>query len=191
MTKRVTCKGDISERFWSRVKKTGPDECWEWTGTLNGKDGYGVIGGKLNGKRYSLPGVKMLAHRASWIMHFGEIPDNGSYHGTVVRHKCDNPKCVNPNHLELGTQQDNVVDMRDRGRSNYSGLGKQRSGFKHHRAIMTPESLALTWQMIREGRKVAEIAEKIGVSTTTIKNIRLGKIYTAEKIGNIESPMAR
>ena len=186
-SQRATGNGDISERFWNRVEKSGPDECWLWLGTLNGKDGYGVIGGKLNGKRYAAPGVKMLAHRASWIMHFGEIPENDSYHGTVVLHKCDNPRCVNPNHLELGTQQDNVADMYGKGRDNNSGLRPPRTGFNHHRAVMTPEKLSDVRRMIAEGVKDGKIATAVGVSRTTIVHIRQGKLYTAKQI-ETESP---
>jgi len=87
------------ERFWSRVDKS--DDCWEWT---RGKftSGYGSV--YFKGKR-------VQTHRVSWVLTFGEIPEHDSYHGMCVLHKCDNPGCVNPDHLFLGTQQDNITDM--------------------------------------------------------------------------------
>lgn len=77
--------------------------CWEWALTLN-RDGYGSI-------RWSRDEGMFLAHRAMYILCFGEIPE-----GMVVRHSCDNPCCVNPEHLLLGTQRDNVADCVQRGR---------------------------------------------------------------------------
>jgi hypothetical protein len=86
----------LSVRFWEKVRIASKDECWLWTASLNNK-GYGKIG---EGKKI------LLAHRVSWELHFGPIPDR-----LCVLHKCDNPKCVNPDHLFLGTQKDNAQDM--------------------------------------------------------------------------------
>lgn len=88
--------------FWSRVNKRGPvckrlGRCWDWLGPTMGA-GYGKAG--------SLG----LAHRHSWEFHFGEIPE-----GLSVLHKCDRMICVNPRHLFIGTQQDNLQDMRNKG----------------------------------------------------------------------------
>ena len=90
----------IDERFWSKVNKTG--DCWLWTGVRVGI-GYGQI--YLNGK-------KTPAHRVSWLLHHGIIPN-----GLLVLHKCDNPPCVNPNHLFTGTNSDNMKDAYIKGRS--------------------------------------------------------------------------
>jgi hypothetical protein len=76
--------------------------CWEWKGTLNAK-GYG---------RITSQGRRMYAHRYSWIVHRGDIPD-----GLCVLHDCDNAMCVNPDHLHLGTKEDNNREMAERNRS--------------------------------------------------------------------------
>lgn len=92
----------LADRFWKRVVKS--DGCWLWTGN-RAVGGYGVIlpGGGTRGLA--------LAHRVSWEIHFGPIPD-----GMHVLHKCDNPPCVNPAHLFLGTQRDNNTDKVRKGR---------------------------------------------------------------------------
>lgn len=95
MPTRASRKGSLVERFWSRVKVM-PEGCWEWTGWKNPL-GYGGIGAD---------GRKLKAHRVSWVIHFGEIPE-----GLSVLHRCDNPGCVNPADLFLGTHPDNMRDM--------------------------------------------------------------------------------
>lgn len=93
----------IEKRFWEKVKKASNDECWLW---LGGKTygGYGVIG---SGGRHGL----IRAHRLSWEIANSKIPE-----GLWVLHKCDNPPCVNPKHLFLGTQSDNMNDCIAKGR---------------------------------------------------------------------------
>lgn len=99
---------NIEERFWEKVNKDGPThpnceaQCWVWAGSLNTK-GYGLI---------SSNGGNIVTHRISYELHNGSIPD-----GLLVLHRCDRPSCVNPNHLFLGTHQDNMDDMAAKGRS--------------------------------------------------------------------------
>src|SRR5687768_2203335 len=95
------------ERFWEKVK-TG-DGCWPWQGGCRGK-GYGQC--FFRGKPHA-------AHRVSWMLANGDIP-NGLY----VLHKCDNPPCVNPGHLFLGTQSENMIDCARKGR--VATIGKAR-----------------------------------------------------------------
>jgi len=90
------------ERFWAKVQKTL--SCWLWMGKPRNEWGYGQM--RVNGK-------KEYPHRFSYILHNGSIPD-----GLVVCHSCDNPACVNPNHMFLGTHEDNMRDMRAKGRQN-------------------------------------------------------------------------
>ncbi len=90
---------DVSERFWDKVNKT--DNCWEWNAGLF-ESGYGA---------FNFNGNAVTAHRLSYELIFGKITNE-----LHVLHKCDNRKCVNPEHLYLGTQLDNARDMMDRGR---------------------------------------------------------------------------
>lgn len=91
--------GGIEARFWRNVRRT--DYCWEWTASTD-RGGYGSI--SENNKSRG-------AHQVSWEIHFGPIPD-----GMFVLHKCDNPPCVRPDHLFLGTSKDNAQDRQQKGR---------------------------------------------------------------------------
>lgn len=91
----------ISQRFWSKVRIG--DGCWEWTASTH-KFGYGQLFVEWKAR-------PLQAHRVSWELHFGEIPK-----GKHVLHKCDNPLCVRPDHLFLGTHEDNLSDMNRKGR---------------------------------------------------------------------------
>lgn len=94
------------ERFWLKVDRSDTNGCWEWTGTKRGY-GYGA---------FAYQGVTVVASRFSYELHYGPIPD-----GMLVLHRCDNPACVNPSHLFLGTNKDNTRDMIDKGRQGFGG----------------------------------------------------------------------
>ena len=117
-------------RFWSRVTMSSQDECWLWLGTID-RLGYGEIHLRGSRKRY-------LAHRLSWEIAFGPIPA-GQHHGTTcVLHRCDNPPCVNPHHLFLGTQLENIAD---RNRKKRARGGR---GIRNCRAKLTwPDVVAI------------------------------------------------
>ena len=102
---------DFKERFFAKFKQGGEEECWEWEARKD--KGYGRI-------RHGC--THLLAHRVSYELFVGPIPD-----GLHVRHKCDNPGCVNPHHLEIGTHADNMRDKMGRGRqAKGSENGKSR-----------------------------------------------------------------
>lgn len=96
--------------FWDKVQIT--DTCWIWTGSKNSR-GRGVFHPSACKKL----GISYLAYRVSWIIHYGAIPT-----GKQVCHTCDNPSCVNPEHLFLGSAKDNTLDMLKKGRSGKTKL---------------------------------------------------------------------
>lgn len=111
----------IEERFFEKIRKT--ESCWLWTGAV--RNGYGIIN---DGKK-----IPVYAHRLSYRIANGEIPS-----GMVVRHRCDNPKCVNPDHLQTGTKKQNTKDMVERGRirggfNSIHGAGEFSSLYKTNR----------------------------------------------------------
>jgi hypothetical protein len=143
-----------TDRFWAKVAQKGEAECWEWTGcNING--GYG---------RFGVAGAMQLAHRVSWFIAHGPIPYSEGYHGTCVLHRCDNTSCVNPDHLFLGTNQDNVDDMVAKGRDN------KAKGSAHGVAVLTEEDV----RRIRKiGRAVTQqvLADQFGVDRSHIGKI--------------------
>lgn len=136
-------------RLNSSPNKSG---CLIWTGTI-GAGGYGSI--KI--------GKNIKAHRASWIAHKGEIPK-----GMMVLHKCDTPACINPDHLFIGTQLDNMRDALAKGRN------ADTRGTKNGRAKLTEAQIA----DIRQSEETAvATAAKYGVSSSLISQIRLGQCW--------------
>ena len=140
----------LADRFWAKVNKT--DGCWEWT-AFRMAAGHGLIsrGGRGNGMA--------LAHRVSWELHNGPIPD-----GMKVCHRCDNGWCVRPDHLFLGTQADNLADMRAKGR----GKGAPR-GHANHKSRLTEEQARYALTSTEPART---LARRFGVSDTSIRYIR-------------------
>lgn len=138
----------LEERFFRSIEKT--DACWLWTGRLVGK-GYGMIG--LGGK-----GAKqILVHRLSHEIHKGPIPE-----GMVVMHKCDNPRCVNPDHLEAGTQSQNIKDAFARGRK--LNLPSGLKGESHGASKLNDASVL---EIRASNEKYEKLAEIFGVSITS------------------------
>lgn len=151
-------------RFWAKVDKSeGPDGCWLWMGGRNAK-GYGKIG------VYDGSGVmsEAYAHRTCWVLHNGPVPA-----GRIVRHTCDNPPCVNPDHLETGTYTDNNNDSVRRGRWNSGARGTRGEG--HHKAVLTRASVerfrARYWA---GGVTQRELAAEGGVSQSAMSKALRG-----------------
>jgi hypothetical protein len=142
----VTAKNTPQKFF----KKAVPDVfgCWLWTGGCNAC-GYGIV-------RYR--GLQRLAHRAAWEICYGPIPD-----GMGVLHRCDCPPCINPAHLFLGTQADNVADMERKKRSNHP------HSQNHGRAKFTAEEVK---EIRASPLSSGKLAKKFWVSKTAIRYIR-------------------
>lgn len=133
-------------RFWDKVDKSGG--CWLWTACLS-KTGYGV---------FSILNYAFKAHRVSYALAKGEP---GEFN---VNHSCDNPVCVNPSHLWVGTQQENVADAKTKGR--------HPKGEEHLDHILT-ESQVL--EILESNESQYALARKYGVSRTTIQAIIEGR----------------
>lgn len=148
--------------FWSRVKKTEGDGCWEWQDRLN-IGGYGQC--TYQGRPY-------VTHRVAWMIEKGEIPK-----GMLVCHHCDNRKCVRIDHLFLGTYKDNTADMMRKGRHSKGDRSSPKSrarGERHPHAKLTEEQ-------VREIRKSnlpqKELCGIYGLHQTAISDIRLRKSW--------------
>jgi hypothetical protein len=109
---------NIAKKFWENVDVRGDNDCWPWK-LIPGKNGYGLV---------TLYKFKQTAHRVSYELHYGPPPELPGSHGTCVMHKCDNRICVNPNHLMIGTQADNLRDMYAKGRDGRWKRRKSQEG---------------------------------------------------------------
>ena len=144
----------MEERFIAKINKT--ETCWLWTASKDAKGYARFSTGGRKGKSHS-------AHRTAYELWVGQIPDN-----LVVRHKCKNKDCVNPEHLETGTQVDNEADkVRD---------GTTNRGERCGTAKLTNEQVADIRR--RVGQKGVELAKEFGVSKATISQILSATTWT-------------
>lgn len=157
-------ESDLS-RFWSKVNKEpgqGPEgKCWEWTAGRNGKKGW------LYGQFWVCKKMRR-AHRISWVIANGSIsPD------ICVLHTCDNPACVNPDHLWLGTHLDNVKDREEKDR------GGSASGEHHGRSKLTEVQVCEIRKRYANSSEPSQrkLAREFGVSRTVIQRIINRKIW--------------
>jgi hypothetical protein len=141
-----------SEKIQERSMPVTECGCWIWMKSVGGPMGYGMAG--RHGR----------AHRLSWIVHRGPIPE-----GLNVLHKCDTPSCVNPEHLFLGTHADNMRDSSEKGRQ------YDRRGEKNPKARITPDQV----RMIREcPLSLRKTAAKLGIPFGTVADVRKGRTWS-------------
>jgi hypothetical protein len=143
----------VAERLTAYTRQS--DACWEWTGARN-LQGYGVL---------RVGESARLAHRITWELEHGKIPV-----GLVVLHRCDNPGCVRPGHLFLGTNADNVADMDAKGRRR----SKPPKGSAHPKSKLTDEAVREIRGSPTMGR---DLAIKYGVSQALISDVRKNRIW--------------
>jgi hypothetical protein len=142
----------VEVRFWAKVDKRGPDDCWKWqAGGI--KLGYGMF--KWNG-------ISWLVHRVAWTLTYGPIPI-----GLCVLHNCDNPPCCNPEHLFLGTRADNNADKMKKGR--WRAAPKPRS--KNGRSKLTENQVIEIRHRRSLGEKLRSIADDYPVGYKHISDI--------------------
>lgn len=132
-------------RFWAKVDVRDPGECWNWTAARK-ENGYGAV--NYRSRTY-------YAHRVAFEIRTGTDPK-----GLVIRHTCDNRRCVNPDHLIPGTQADNIRDMLNRGR--------HLIGNRHQNAVLTNEQVAEMRRAARAGRRIVRIAEEANLNYATV-----------------------
>lgn len=145
--------------FWGKIQKSG--SCWNWTGAKN-QDGYGKVESVLFKNLHS-------AHRIAWVLSCGEIPK-----GMQVLHRCDNPSCINPEHLFLGTHTDNVRDCAAKGRirqGDRRGENSSTSPLKNFEVLQIRE-------MAKSGWARSSIAKEFSVCRQSIDAIVNRKTWT-------------
>lgn len=152
----------LISRFLDKVKvPENKQECWEWFGFRTTK-GYGRM--YVSRNKYD------AAHRVSYSLFIGKIPD-----GMVVMHKCDNPRCVNPEHLTIGTYQENTQDCIAKKRF-HPGV---KRGEKNNMTKLTTEQAKEILRLVSDGiMKGKDIAKMFGVSQSTVSSIKVKRNWS-------------
>jgi len=141
----------IECRFWKHVDKLTETGCWHWTAAL--VRGYGKTSVHIDGRKR-----QVFAHRVAWELTRGKIPD-----GLLALHRCDNPRCVNPDHLFLGTHKDNVADMHSKLRGQH--------GERHWKSKLSEDQVREIRRRFSSGEPKRGLARAFGMDKSTIKGI--------------------
>jgi hypothetical protein len=160
-------RANIEARFWPKVRKAGDDECWEWIAKARHPFGYGRM---TTGR-----GNQIRAHQVAYVLSNGAIPE-----GQNVLHSCDNPPCCNPRHLFLGTQKENTMDMKAKGRGSNPPT---HYGEEHPRAKFSEADVR---RILADKRPAKIIAAEYGVTPKTIYCLRRGDTW--KKLFHTENP---
>jgi hypothetical protein len=136
-----------------KLSKSGPDDCWNWTGAVMSR-GYGCI--SHNGKT-------ILAHRASYLLAYGTLPED-----LCIMHTCDNRLCCNPKHLVSGTVKENNADRHKKGRSR----GGSNKGPLNHSCKLTPEQAL---EVFYAQGSLSAIGKKYGLKSSSVYDIKRGR----------------
>ena len=161
------CEGKAAPSFDARMdaasRGKGPNDCWLWRGPTD-REGYG---------RMSRNGVTIYVHRVAAARAYGPLPMTVNGKPTVVLHTCDVPGCINPRHLVIGTQADNMRDMVAKKRYQY--------GERHYAAKLTRRDVTRIRGLLRSGTKQIAIAEQYDVDPSLISRIN-SDVYWKEHV---------
>ena len=148
--------GTLEDRFWAKVAKRDGEACWLWL--AGNKGGYGLL------RRPGRNSPQVYAHRLSWEIHHGPIP-----RGILVCHRCDNPPCVNPAHLFLGTSRENMMDASRKGRT---AVGERSPRAKFTNAVVLDIR-----RRHRSGQRPNDIARALDIPRRSLDPIIYGKTW--------------
>lgn len=145
----------LGDRLMSKVIIDPVSRCWEWQGSKRCGYGRTIVGSRADGTRRS-----ESAHRLAYLTWKGEIPD-----GYEVCHECDNPSCINPDHLFLGTRADNIADRERKGR-NIVKIGEEQPNAKLTKKVVKDAR----WERAHKGTSYQKLADEYGVAKSTMQN---------------------
>lgn len=160
---------DEADRFWSRCDRSfGPLSCWPFMGA-RASNGYGRAKMPVRGSR-----ITDRTHRIAFLIANGWMPKGRLRGALVIRHRCDNPICCNPAHLEAGTQADNVADALSRGRH---VPPPHFIGADHPRSKLTVKTVRQARTLNKDGQSCAALARQFGVGETTMGHVLAGRTW--------------